>query len=233
MSGPRRRRSGLRRQRVARAVADCFLAAALQQQPFLQAFGRVAIHAMVQPAALFGTLGPLILGCRPLARRGLRLRRNGRRHKNRQGNRERPEVNRHVRILPRCRQRDEHAQDNIHRATPDRKFNPAAKPERPAGSVIRSGTQFDGRFSARRNSSAGDFYLLLDVRQAKALPTAICRSSIVDDSLRRVRARRPRCAGRCGTARRAALRMRQRGLKCPSLAPSDRAVSGHNAGPVS
>ena len=104
MSGPRRRRSGLRRPRVARAVADCFLAAALQQQPFLQAFRRVAIHAMVQPAALFGTVGPLILGCRPLARRILRLRRNGRRHKNRQGNRERPEVNCHVRILPGCRE---------------------------------------------------------------------------------------------------------------------------------
>jgi len=99
MSGPRRRRPGLRRQRVARAVADCFLAAALQQQPFLQAFGCVAIHAMVQPAALFRTVGLLILGCRSLARRVLRLRRNGRRHKNCQGNRERPEVNGHVRIL--------------------------------------------------------------------------------------------------------------------------------------
>ena len=101
MSAPRWRRFGLRRQWVARAVADCFLAAALQQQPFLQAFRCVAIHAMIQPAALFGAVSPLTLGGRLLARRALCLRRNGRRHKNRQGKREPPEGNRHVGILRR------------------------------------------------------------------------------------------------------------------------------------
>jgi hypothetical protein len=43
---------------------------------------------MVQPAALFGAVRPLILGCCPVTGRILRLRRNGCRYKNRQGNRE-------------------------------------------------------------------------------------------------------------------------------------------------
>ncbi len=43
---------------------------------------------MVQLATLLGTGGPLFLGSSPLTRRILRLRCNGRTHKNRQGNRE-------------------------------------------------------------------------------------------------------------------------------------------------
>src|SRR5882724_12910685 len=68
-SGTRRCWSGLSRHPAARAVADRFLAAALLQEPFLQAFGRVAIHSAVQPAALFGALRPRFLGGRPVTRR--------------------------------------------------------------------------------------------------------------------------------------------------------------------
>src|SRR5213592_2312064 len=87
-SGTRRCWSGFNRRPAARTIADRFLAAALLQQPLLQAFGRVAIHSTVQPAALFGALRPLFLGGRPVTRRILRLRHSGCRHENRQGNRE-------------------------------------------------------------------------------------------------------------------------------------------------
>src|SRR6266853_3135878 len=87
-SGTRRCWSGFNRRPAARTIADRFLAAALLQQPLLQAFGRVAIHSTVQPAALFGALRPLFLGGRPVTRRILRLHHSGCRHENRQGNRE-------------------------------------------------------------------------------------------------------------------------------------------------
>src|SRR5712692_93971 len=87
-SGTRRCWSGPSRQPAARAIADRFLAASLLQQPFLQAFGRVAIHPMVQHAAFFGAVRPLLLGCRPFTRWILCLRHDGCRHENREGNRE-------------------------------------------------------------------------------------------------------------------------------------------------
>src|SRR5258708_27980958 len=73
-------------------MADRFVARRLLQPPLLQAFGGIAIYAMVQPAAFSGTVGPLFLGCCPLIWSVLRLRRNGCRHENRQGNREHPEI---------------------------------------------------------------------------------------------------------------------------------------------
>jgi hypothetical protein len=103
MLGLRWRRSGLSRPP---AIADRFLAGPFLEYPFLQTFGFVAIHDMVEPATFFGAVDPLLLGSCPVTRRILRLRRNGCRYKNRQGNREHWRLHCLLRLSDSLRQRE-------------------------------------------------------------------------------------------------------------------------------